>query len=51
MPLRTATRTMRLGVVGEIRLQGGRAGDVVLPASPWGRGVDWGSAFRVRHGA
>jgi hypothetical protein len=42
---------MRLGVVGEIRLQGGRAGDVVLPASPWGRGVDWGSAFRVRRTA
>jgi peptide/nickel transport system substrate-binding protein len=51
MPLRTATRTMRLGVVGEIRLQGGRAADVVLPASPWGRGVDWGSAFRIRRSA
>jgi peptide/nickel transport system substrate-binding protein len=50
MPPRTATRTMRLGVVGEIRLQGGRAPDVVLPPSPWGRGVDWGSAFRVRRG-
>jgi peptide/nickel transport system substrate-binding protein len=49
IPARAATRTTRLGVVGEIRLQGGRAADVVLPASPWGRGVDWGSAFRVRH--
>jgi peptide/nickel transport system substrate-binding protein len=48
MAPRTATRTMRLGVVGEIRLQGGRAPDVVLPPSPWGRGVDWGSAFRAR---
>jgi peptide/nickel transport system substrate-binding protein len=47
---RIATRTMRLGVVGEIRLQGGRARDVVLPSSPWGRGVDWGSAFRTRRG-
>ena len=46
LPPRVATRTMRLGVVGEIRLQGGRAPDVVLPASPWGRGADWGSAFR-----
>ena len=45
---RTATRTMRLGVVGEVRLQGGRAPDVVLPASRWGRGVDWGNAFRTR---
>jgi peptide/nickel transport system substrate-binding protein len=50
IPPRAATRTMRLGVVGEIRLQGGRAPDVVLPASPWGSGVDWGSAFRVRRG-
>jgi peptide/nickel transport system substrate-binding protein len=44
---RTATRTMRVGVVGEVRLQGGRAPDVVLPLSSWGRGVDWGSAFRI----
>jgi len=48
LPLRTATRTMKLGVVAEIRLQGGRASDVVLPPSPWGRGVDWGNAFRAR---
>ncbi len=45
---RTVTRTMRIGVVAEIRLQGGRAPDVVLPSSPWGRGIDWGSAFRAR---
>ena len=45
---RVATRTMRIGVVGEIKLQGGRAPDVVLTPSPWGRGVDWGSAFRAR---
>ena len=47
-PPRHATRSMRIGVVGEIRLQGGRAPDVVLPPSRWGRGIDWGSAFRVR---
>jgi peptide/nickel transport system substrate-binding protein len=47
---RKVTRAMRLGVVGEVRLQGGRAPDVVLPPSPWGRGVDWGSAFRARRG-
>jgi peptide/nickel transport system substrate-binding protein len=47
---RTATRTMRIGVVGEIRLEGGRAPEVVLPLSPWGRGVDWGSAYRMRRG-
>jgi peptide/nickel transport system substrate-binding protein len=45
---RSATRTMRLGVVAEARLQGGRVPDLVLPPSPWGRGIDWGSAFRVR---
>jgi peptide/nickel transport system substrate-binding protein len=48
VPARRATRTMRVGVVGEIRLQGGRAPDVVLPLSKWGRGVDWGSASRAR---
>jgi peptide/nickel transport system substrate-binding protein len=48
MPPRTATRTMRLGVVAEVRLQGGRAPDLVLPPSPWGRGIDWGGAFRRR---
>jgi peptide/nickel transport system substrate-binding protein len=45
---RAATRTMRIGVVGEVRLQGGRAQDVVLPPSTWGRGVDWGGAYRSR---
>jgi peptide/nickel transport system substrate-binding protein len=44
---RTVTRTMRVGVVGELRLQGGRASDVVLPPSPSGIGVDWGGAFRT----
>jgi peptide/nickel transport system substrate-binding protein len=48
MPPRTATRTMRLGIVAEARLQGGRVPDLVLPGSPWGRGIDWGSAFRVQ---
>jgi peptide/nickel transport system substrate-binding protein len=43
---RAMTRTMRTGVVGEIRLQGGRAPDLTLPPSPWGRGIDWGSASR-----
>ncbi len=43
---RAATRTMRTGVLGELRLQGGRGPDVTLPSSPWGRGIDWGSASR-----
>jgi len=45
---RSSTRAMRLGVVAEARLQGGRIPDLVLPPSPWGRGIDWGSAFRAR---
>lgn len=48
LPPRAATRSMRLGVVGEIKLQGGRAPDLVLPMSPQGAGIDWGSAFRAR---
>jgi len=48
LPPRSVTRTMRLGVVAEARLQGGRAADLVLPPSPWGHGIDWASAFRVR---
>jgi peptide/nickel transport system substrate-binding protein len=51
LSVRRATRTMRVGVLGEVRLQGGRAPDVVLPTSPSGRGVDWGSALRVRRAA
>jgi peptide/nickel transport system substrate-binding protein len=47
---RVATRTLRLGVVAEVRLQGGRAPDVVLPPSSFGRGVDWGNAFRIPKG-
>ncbi len=48
VPPRAVTRTMHLGVVGEVRLQGGLAPDVVLPSSPWGRGADWGGAYRMR---
>jgi peptide/nickel transport system substrate-binding protein len=49
VPPRRATRSMRIGVVGEIRLEGGRAADVVVPPSLWGRGIDWGNAYRIRH--
>jgi peptide/nickel transport system substrate-binding protein len=48
VPARAMTRTMRLGVLAEIRLQGGRAPAVTLPLSSWGRGVSWGDAFRAR---
>ncbi len=42
---RVLTRTMRLGVVGEIRAQGGRSADVALALSPGG-GVDFGMSTR-----
>jgi peptide/nickel transport system substrate-binding protein len=45
---RRATRAMRVGVVGEVRLEGGRTPDLVLPPSPSGRGIEWGAAFRAR---
>jgi peptide/nickel transport system substrate-binding protein len=48
-PPRTLTRTMRLGVVGEVRVQGGRSSEVTLVASPNG-GLDLGASLRARRG-
>lgn len=45
---RVVTRTMRLGVVGEVRVTGGRARGLTLPRSASGRGIDWGDAFWAR---
>ena len=44
--VRTLTRTLRCGVIGEIRIQGGRANDLHLPTGSlaW----DLGAATRVR---
>jgi peptide/nickel transport system substrate-binding protein len=42
---RGLTRTMRLGVLGDIRVQGARIPEVTLGPSVWG-GVDLGSAAR-----
>ncbi len=44
--LRTLTRTMRSGIVGELRVVGGRMPDVVLAQSPAG-GIDWGASHRA----
>jgi peptide/nickel transport system substrate-binding protein len=44
---RTLTRTMRIGVVGEVRVQGARMPDVVLAAAPGG-GLSLGDTTRVR---
>jgi peptide/nickel transport system substrate-binding protein len=48
VPARTMTRTMRCGVVGEIRVQGGRAPDVQLAASSAGAGFDLGASTHAR---
>ncbi len=48
IPARTLTRTLRCGVVGEIRVQGGRAAEVQLVASPLGPGFDLGATTRAR---
>jgi peptide/nickel transport system substrate-binding protein len=41
---RTLTRTMRTGVVGEIRVSGGRMPETVLAGTST---IDWGGSFRV----
>jgi peptide/nickel transport system substrate-binding protein len=48
IPPRTMTRTMHCGVVGEIRVQGGRAPDVQLATSPMISSFDLGSSTRGR---
>jgi peptide/nickel transport system substrate-binding protein len=45
---RTMTRTLRLGVVGEVRVQGGRAAGVALATLP-GQGLDFGSSTRAKN--
>jgi hypothetical protein len=42
------TRTMHCGVVGEIRVQGGRAPDVQLAASTTTASFDLGASTRAR---
>jgi peptide/nickel transport system substrate-binding protein len=47
-PVRVLARTLRLGVLGEIRVSGGRIPEVELPVSTRVPGVDWGGAHRSR---
>ncbi len=47
---RALGRTMRVGVLGEVRVQGARAPEVWLPPS-FGGGFDLGDACRARRGA
>jgi peptide/nickel transport system substrate-binding protein len=48
VPVRTLTRSMRVGVLGEVRVQGGRAADVTISPSSSGVGLDLGSSTRGR---
>jgi hypothetical protein len=48
IPARTMTRTMHCGVVGEIRVQGGRAPDVQLVSSTAAASFDLGASTRSR---
>lgn len=48
IPPRTMTRTMHCGVVGEIRVQGGRAPDVTLASSTTTNGFDLAASTRAR---
>jgi peptide/nickel transport system substrate-binding protein len=47
VPPRTMTRTLRCGVIGEIRVDGGRIPDLVLAPSGNGYGFDLGASFRT----
>lgn len=45
---RALTQLMRIGIVGEIRVQGGRVADLALPTSTSAPGIDWGAASRAK---
>lgn len=46
VPARQMTRTMRVGVIGEMREQGGRLADTLIPSFSTGFGWDLGGATR-----
>ena len=48
VPARTLTRTWRIGVLGEIRVGGGRIPDLNLAMSASGAGLDLGQSSRGR---
>ncbi len=48
LPARSTTRLLRCGVVGEIRVQGGRAAEIQLAMSSQSGGFDLGGAIRGR---
>lgn len=48
VPARTLTRTLKLGVIGELKVSGGRMPDLVLAQSPSGFGFDFGATYRAK---
>ncbi len=48
VPARTLTRSMRVGVLGDVRVQGARIADLVLGPSATGTSFDWPNAYRGR---
>ena len=48
VPARTLTRSMRIGVLGDVRVQGARIADLVLGPSPTGSSFDWANAYRAK---
>lgn len=48
VPPRTLTRTLRAGVIGDVRVVGGRVSDLVLAPSGNGFGFDLGASFRAK---
>ncbi len=46
--VRTLSRSLRVGILGEVRAQGGRIADLSLPSAADGTGIDWGGATRAR---
>jgi peptide/nickel transport system substrate-binding protein len=47
---RAVTRTLTLGVLGELRVMGAHAADVHLARNPTAQGWDLGSTYRVLPG-
>jgi peptide/nickel transport system substrate-binding protein len=45
---RALTQLMRLGIVGEVRVQGGRIPELSLPQIASAPGIDWGAATRAK---
>ena len=45
---RVLARSLRVGVLGDVRASGGRVPDLRIDVSPRNAGIDWGNATRAR---